>query len=219
MKKILFLFGGLLLITSCDDIIEVEDISNQTVVVLAPADGAIVTSATVNFSWDAVVDAEKYRIQIAEPTFMEATQIVIDSTVISTNVSFELSAENYEWRVRAENSDYNTAYITQGFSLETAAPVDISNETVVLLAPGDAVVFSATDTINFSWETIENADRYTLQIAQPDFQNAIEIIEEVSQTGNTFSVSNLEVNTYEWRVKAENSVYETAFTTQSFSVE
>ena len=66
----------------CDDIIEVEDISNTTVIILAPTNNAVLNNTTLTFSWEPIESAETYQIQIATPTFDEALQIVVDSTAI-----------------------------------------------------------------------------------------------------------------------------------------
>lgn len=117
MKKIL-LFLTLTVFISCDDIVEVPDISNQTITVLAPTDESTLTINDVNFSWNNVEDAENYRLQIATPSFENATQIVLDTTIAVTSYTKLLEAGIYEWRVRAENTEYQTNYSTQNFIIE-----------------------------------------------------------------------------------------------------
>ena len=203
---------------ACDEIIEVDDISEDIVTVLAPINAVVLEDTSVKFSWNAVEYAENYRIQIAEPDFETAQQIVVDSTQSATNFTTTLDGTAYEWRVRAENSGYVTAYTSQRFSINALVP-DISNEIVTVLAPADASTFTTTDTISFSWNSLTDAENYVIQIAIPDFANATEIIEDVTQTETTFSVSNLDESSYEWRVKATNADSETAYTTQTFTVE
>jgi hypothetical protein len=118
MKKIKYVLCFLIVFLACEEIIEVEDISNKTVNVLAPTDTATLTITTINFSWDAVTDAEHYKLQIAEPNFEMANQIVLDTTVTVTNSNQTLEFGDYEWRVRAENSGYQTIYSTQSFTIE-----------------------------------------------------------------------------------------------------
>lgn len=113
-KLILLVF----LLVSCEEIIEVEDISNRNVTILAPTDTAILTITNINFSWNEVEDAEQYRLQIATPSFEMANQIVLDTTIVSTNFNKTLELGSYQWRVRGENSDYQTEYSTQSFTVE-----------------------------------------------------------------------------------------------------
>ncbi len=117
MRKVKFILI-LFLMLSCDDIIEVEDISDGTVLILAPTNNATLTTTEVNFSWDMLDDAEKYKLQIATPTFEEATQILLDTIITITNFNKTLDVGNYEWRIRAENSVYQTSYTTQSFTIE-----------------------------------------------------------------------------------------------------
>ena len=108
----------LLFVTSCEEIIEVEDISNDSVTILAPTDTAVLNITDINFSWNAVEDAEQYKLQIATPDFEMANQIVLDTTITATSFNQTLELGNYEWRVRAENSDYQTVYTIQSFTIE-----------------------------------------------------------------------------------------------------
>jgi len=117
MKKLLVVFCFMSLL-SCEDIIEVVDISESTVSVLAPTNDAVLNMNNLTFTWEAVEDAENYKLQIATPTFNEAIQIVVDTTLTSLNYIDTLENGDYEWRIRAENSDYQTAYTTQSFSIE-----------------------------------------------------------------------------------------------------
>ena len=118
MKKVFFCFLIAVSVYSCDDITEVEDISGKTVNILAPADTSVLTITEVNFSWSTVEDAESYKLQIATPTFDAATQIVLDTTITVSNFTKTLELGNYQWRVRAENSDYQTVYTSQSFTIE-----------------------------------------------------------------------------------------------------
>lgn len=117
MKKLFLVIIVLLGFIACDDIIEVPDISKETITVLAPTNGSAVDTTLVNFSWQVLKDAETYQIQVATPTFSEASQILVDTIVVATGVSKILSVNNFEWRVKGLNSSYETVYVTQSFSV------------------------------------------------------------------------------------------------------
>lgn len=102
----------------CDDIIEVEDISKKEVLVLAPTNNAILNTNDITFTWETLEDAETYHVQVATPSFANATQIVKDSVMSGTSFSTTLNYNNYEWRIRAENSGYTTSYSIQSFTIE-----------------------------------------------------------------------------------------------------
>jgi len=118
MKNIFWVFISLFFVLSCDDIIGIEDISNKTVTILAPTNESVLTITDINFSWNTIEDAERYKLQIATPNFESATQIVLDTTITSSNFTKTLELGIYEWRVRAENSGYTTIYSTQSFTIE-----------------------------------------------------------------------------------------------------
>jgi hypothetical protein len=118
MKKLLTLMALSFVIFTCDDIIEVEDISDEIVIVLAPVNDSVLGEGSVIFSWNDVQDASQYRLQLATPSFENASQILLDSIVNATNFPKVLELGDYEWRVRAENSEYQTQYTIQNFIVE-----------------------------------------------------------------------------------------------------
>jgi len=114
-----------LVFASCEDILEVPDISGENVELLAPKDSAIVTDSIVNFSWNGVGEADSYLIQVATPDFENAAQIlldsiiVLDSTFLGTTASRQLNDGDYEWRVKALNSDFETPFSSSTFHVDT----------------------------------------------------------------------------------------------------
>ena len=125
MRKLLYpLIIILVFAVGCEDILEVPDISDQQVQLLAPAPNTLVNDSLVNFNWNPVVDTEAYIIQIASPNFETPAQlaldslIVVDSTFVGTRISRVLSDGAYEWRVRARNSAFETDFTTNAFMVE-----------------------------------------------------------------------------------------------------
>ena len=102
----------------CDDIIAVDDVSNQNLDVLAPADNALLISGDLNFSWYPINETTSYHVQIVTPDFENAQQMVLDSLTQKTNVTINLNPGIYEWRVRAENSEYLGPYTKNSFTVE-----------------------------------------------------------------------------------------------------
>lgn len=113
------IFLGLLCCIGCEEIIGLEDISRDTINVLAPMDNSIVkTDSLIVFSWEGVADAENYHIQLALPSFENAAQILTDSILSNVQFSTKLDPNTYEWRIRALNSEYSTDFSTQNFTVE-----------------------------------------------------------------------------------------------------
>lgn len=214
MKKVHVYCLLICAVLSCEEIVEVPNISNEIVTVLAPTDGVILTNTDVNFNWEPVTDAETYNIQIADPNFLEGKQILLDSVIENNSFTQTLESGIYQWRVKAQNSAYETNFTTQSFSVNTA---DISDESVTVLAPSDGAVLSNNE-VSFNWEVITYAESYTIQVADPDFTDAEQILLDSVITVNSFTKT-LATGTYQWRVKAQNSTYQTEYSTQSFTIE
>jgi uncharacterized protein YegP (UPF0339 family) len=93
---------------------------------------------------------------------------------------------------------------------------DISDKEVNLIAPtNDAVLFSTG--VSFSWDKVENAEKYRLQIAKPNFTSPIQIVVDTLVTKNSFT-RQLNIGKYQWRIKAVNSGYETKYKTQTLEI-
>ena len=115
MKKVSLILL-LCIIVSCEAIF-VEDISNDSVILLAPTDNTQITSGNNTFSWQLLDDAEMYEVQIAKPNFQNATEILLDSVVNSNSIIENIEVGNYEWRVKAVNSEYDTSYSKASFTV------------------------------------------------------------------------------------------------------
>ena len=71
---------------SCSDILEVPDISNQQITILAPLEGSTITANSVNFNWDSLEDIDNYHLQVATPGFDNANQFVLGQSVCQRQV-------------------------------------------------------------------------------------------------------------------------------------
>ncbi len=94
---------------------------------------------------------------------------------------------------------------------------DISESKVVLLAPHNNLE-TTISTNTFWWDYVEDAEKYQLQIATPDFIQTERLILDTTISGNQF-LFNLNPNKYEWRVRALNSVYETEYSVHSLVID
>ena len=156
--KSTLLFFCILGLTACDDILEEPDISEENVTVLAPLENAVLTTNTVNFNWEELFDARFYRVQIAEPDFVNTNQIVIDSLFATDSLGFvatqlqqTLLNGNYEWRVKAINAGFETVYTTNSFEVNGDENIDIvPPNTPQLLSPTNNTTQDET-TVTFTW--------------------------------------------------------------------
>jgi hypothetical protein len=93
---------------------------------------------------------------------------------------------------------------------------DLSDSQLVILAPADDAGFNSTS-VTFTWQPLDGATSYVLQIAKPDFDNATEIVLNTEIEETTFT-QQLNIGSYQWRIKAKNSSYETTFITRNLTV-
>jgi hypothetical protein len=93
---------------------------------------------------------------------------------------------------------------------------DISESNVELIAPANNSQFSTT-TLSFSWQLVENATEYQLQIAKPNFTAPLQIVIDTLIQSNSFPTQ-LQIGQYEWRVRALNSGYSTPYSNRFFSI-
>ncbi len=193
--------GGLLIET---------DISDKTLVLLAPGDGVEVASNVVFFDWAAVEDATTYEIQVATPDFDNPQQLVVNVTDTITSYEQQLNTGNYEWRVRAKNSNYETAYTTASFKVVQAA--NFSDNIVVLSAPANNLVTNVAGQ-NLQWQSIDGATLYRIQI----LENGTITDEQ------TTAATNLDVTfpegSHTWQVRAENGTENTLYSSREILVD
>ncbi|MFD2568589.1 hypothetical protein [Pseudotenacibaculum haliotis] len=101
-------------------------------------------------------------------------------------------------------------------SCEAVFVEDISDDSVMLQAPTNNSQVTSGNIV-FTWQLVDQAEAYQVQIATPDFQNASQIVLDSITDANSVS-THLDAGTYEWRVKAMNSEYETPYSAVSFTV-
>nr|WP_321232949.1 hypothetical protein [uncultured Psychroserpens sp.] len=117
LKKITLLLV-ILGILSCEEIIEVDDISEEEIIIIAPTDNAVIQADSINFFWEVLEFGESYQLRIATPNFETPQQIVEDTLITTNNFTLLLPANNYQWQVKAINSAYQTQFQTQNLTVE-----------------------------------------------------------------------------------------------------
>lgn len=210
MKNKLLLIP-LLFLFACE-IIFVEDISEQSVVLLSPSNNAEIPKGVIRLDWESLVDANEYRVQVAIPNFQNASQILLDSVISNTTITKELDVNNYQWRVRALNSDYATAYTINTFKVIDTAFV---SKNVNLLLPLDKDTTNIKKQ-NLLWEVLQEANSYRLQVWQPDTNGTK--LEDINVTANSYSFE-FPDGDFTWNVRAEKATKNTVFSSRTITVD
>lgn len=94
---------------------------------------------------------------------------------------------------------------------------DISKKELILIAPGDNLRTSVA-TQTFWWEEVDGARTYNLQIVSPSFESVEIVLADTILSKNKF-VINLFPGKFEWRLKAQNGSYESAFVVRSLEID
>lgn len=214
MKKslyALFFLCSFILCASCDAILFEEDISNETIVLVAPSDQSEFFTTGVTFSWENVPEATSYQIQIAKPDFSNPTQLVLDTIIKTTSFIKQLPLASYEWRVKALNSSYSTAFVTRKFVV--LSDKDFASNTVVLSAPANNVVIT-TALQRMTWQPIIGAKNYQIQIY--DVSSVLVKEETVTTTSYEFLFPE---GDFSWRVKSVNGDMNTLYSSRTITVD
>lgn len=199
---------------SCEDIIE-EDITNDNVIINYPQNNEHIESNVVNFQWNALGGASNYRIQVISSN----QNRVLDSLVSGNQFTHSLSPGTYQWRIRAENFAYQTAF-TFPISFTLVETSNLTNQQVILNSPSNNF-YTQNTTPTFSWTGINAAENYTLQIVNITSGNNI-VHEEAGIIGTSFTPSSTVITQdalYLWKVKGTNSISETAYSTRMFYID
>ncbi len=222
MKAInkIIVFSLCIVSLSCEDILE-KDITNDTIQTISPTNTSEVVSNVVNFQWNSLKGANKYRVQV----YGTNQNVILDSLVNNTNLSYPLTQGQYQWKVRGENSAYQSSYSsTSNFSRIISN--DLSTQQVVLSLPTDKTYTNNTN-IRLSWQTLATATSYRVEVVTENGDVIYPINNndpDLSSTTLSVVLNNTQLTRekkYIWMVKAKNSttMTETQFTTWSFYVD
>jgi hypothetical protein len=213
-NKRFFKFEGIiilfLIINSCRDII-VPEISNKSLIILAPADSIETDNLTQTFWWEELDGADYYNLQIVKPDFASISQLILDSNCKDTKLIISLSPGKYQWRIRAVNNASATRYFTRSITIDSSS--NIANQSVVLNSPGDNYITNQSK-IFFKWSSLYLADYYRFRIIDSlnsFVQDTIIYGLQVYQT--------IPEGYYKWQVSGENSYGNTLFSSRFVSID
>jgi hypothetical protein len=211
-----FLIIGLItamMFSGCDAIFE-KDISKGTIVIKAPVDNYESTSQEILFWWEELAGADSYHIQIVKPSFDSVASIILDTLVTGDKITVYLSQGNYQWKIRGENTAYFTEYFTRSFSIKGTE--DLTQQTVNLLLPTNADTTN-NPTVNFSWDAVQYATMYRIEIWSPDPNGTC--LQTVAVFSPQYQYTFSEDSTFTWRVRAENDLTNTPYSARTIYID
>lgn len=201
----------LALITGCSTFFE-EDISRETIKILSPVAGTETEIATQTFWWEKMEGAAGYHLQIVTPSFDSMEMLILDTLISSDKFMTVLYPSYYEWRVRAENSAWQSQWATN--TLKIYATGDLTRQKINLQEPG---VITNRKTNRFKWDGLYNAEHYSI-VAFKDHWDGLLVI-GYTNVDSSFFESELEDGMYIWGVKAVNATSETLYSQKSLLVD
>jgi hypothetical protein len=179
----------------------------------APASGASVTGNPV-FSWTAVSDAVKYRIEVSTSAGFSSTVIADETQSLRFTPTTELPLGTLYWRVAARDAS-NTLGTYAGDSF-TRTWATAPNP----LGPADAATLTfPTDPLLFTWDPLRGAEYYELQV---DDDSAFIGASTISTRNTAYVVPEPKTigQTFYWRVRGVASgLYSDWSVVRSFSVQ
>lgn len=92
----------------------------------------------------------------------------------------------------------------------------LEKKSVNLIAPMDSVS-TQDEVVSFFWERHEDADKYRLQVATPNFEAIQKIVIDTITTGDHLNLT-VKPGSYTWRVRPENSGSVGLFTSRQLTI-
>lgn len=206
-----------MVVFGCTDVLE-QDLDEDQIVLLAPADNVVTTEVSQVFWWEASDDVTGYRIRVVSPTFDSIAQLVIDDQ-ITEGLTYEttLPVGNYQWTVVGTNSFSETTPVIRNLTVLDDSTQNLIAQSVLLVGPEDNQAQSDS-IVFFLWQGLEVASNYRVQIANPDFSNSSFIVEDVIVEEDNYTTT-LPEGEYQWRVRGENETSVTPYATRTFFID
>ena len=211
MKPIIVIALLFIVCTGCEEILFEDDITDKTVVIIAPSEGSNVETTSPSFSWQGLEQTERYRLQIAQPTFEMASQLVEDTLVTGAVFTTQLTKGKYAWRIRGENGASFSPYSTATFTITDAE--DFEARDVQLISPKNNFV-SRQRTHTLEWQAVTDTQNYRIQLLDTDAQ----VIKDTVTTETSVPVEFPEAVTT-WQVRAETDTQNTLYARRNLTVD
>lgn len=198
----------------CEDILE-EDISNDIIISIYPTEDLIIESNVVNFQWNDLDGADDFRLQVFNTSQIK----VIDTLISETQIVLPLTEGIYQWRVRGENSAYQSTY-SLPVSFEVNESEDLTSQQVILSSPTSNYTTNNYN-LTLGWNSLSAADYYNLELINNTLGGTI-VFQQNNILVTNFTLNNSALNqdgNYTWKIKGVNNSSATGFSTRDFSLD
>lgn len=117
VRKIMKMLVLLALLGGCSIIFE-EDISEEIIYIIMPADGTSTVNQDQLFWWESINDVIKYNLQIVEGDFSAPQSFVADTNMPGNKFQINLPPGDYEWRILGWNNYSETDFFYSKLIIE-----------------------------------------------------------------------------------------------------
>lgn len=171
----------------------VSDVNFQdnTVVLNTPANNLITKTPLQNLSWQPIIGATNYQVQIYDRN----NTIISDQTIATTNLNYTFTEGNYFWKVRASNGTQQTLYASRSVLVDTTVP-----NTAVLSSPANASTSTNTNP-SFQWSRVPIAGSTEKDSIYIYTDLALTVLQLKNESSSPFTTT-LNQGTYYWFVKS-----------------
>lgn len=175
-------------------------LDNQNILLVSPNDNETINENPVRLLWQPLSAANQYFIEVASPDFTNSTYIITSETTTNDYLDvLDLADATYQWRVKAMNTNSQTGFTAQTFTVDRTPPT-----APVLNSPADQSIFPLNININLLWTSDSDAVMDTLIITRDLGQGEETILTlPTVDFSYTFMDSTSTTNqTYFWKVKS-----------------
>jgi hypothetical protein len=182
------------------------DFQSNIVVLNAPASNLITKTALQSLTWQPIIGATGYQVQI----YNESNAIIGDKTITASSLSYTFTQGNFQWKVRATNGVQQTLYSARSILVDTTAP-----NTPALSSPANASTTTSKD-ISFQWNRtpiLGSVEKDSIYIYT---DSALTVLKQKKEANNPFATS-LDLGVYYWFVKSFDQAGNTSIQSSVFS--
>ena len=172
MKKAGFVLLVIVFTIGCAKWVSV-DIRNVSILLISPVENQSDSLQKKNFIWEELEGSNHYRLQIVSTSFDSIFSYVLDSVVSATSYSISLIPNTYEWRVRGENDDYNSAWSTR--KLIVSNSTSLANQELTGVSPLNGLNTNKIEQ-TFTWDELVSANEYSVKIIDEDDESSYAIV-------------------------------------------
>jgi titin len=167
-----------------------------------PANGATNQPSGISFSWNSVVGATSYSLQVStDPNFVTSNYYQGGLLATSQTVTGLAANTVYYWRANATNAGGTSAWSVKADFTTAVSVSGIPN----LVSPANNAT-SEPVSLTVSWSAVSSASSYSLQVSTDSTFGTTFTINQSGLTATSQAISGLTNNmVYYWRVNATNS--------------